>query len=136
MVLKGSERETFLRLLTFNGECFEALWPALTRLRNVRDRGYRLLLGVYAKLYNVYTMISDDEEFYRLGKPISLDATKTLVGMLRDALWEVLWVERGPDGSPYEQMAPLDEYVDAEMWHACSSALSRLHDRNGRHQFV
>ena len=136
MVLKGSERETFLRLLTFNGECFEALWPALTRLRNVRDRGYRLLLGVYAKLYNMYTMISDDEEFYRLGKPIGLDATKTLVGMLRDALWEVLWVERGPDGSPYEQMTPLDEYVDAETWHACSSALSRLHDRNGRHQFV
>ena len=136
MVLTGSERETFLRLMTFDGACFDALWPALTRLRNVRDRGYRLLLGVYAKLYNMYTMISDDEEFYRLGKPIGLDATKTLVGMLRDALWELLWVERGPDGSPYEQMTPMDQYVDAETWHACSSALSRLHDRNGRHQFV
>ena len=135
-VLKGAEREMFMRSLTFGVDYFVRLWPALVRLRNVEDRKFRQLLGIFAKSYNMYTMISDDEEFYRLGKPLGLQETAVLVGMLRDTLWQLLWVERGPDGTPIREASIMDEYVDAETWHACSSVIARLHDRNGRQQFV
>lgn len=134
--LRGIERQTFLRALTFGTDCFGALWPALVHDKEARSRAHRRLLGVFAKFYNMYTMISDDEEFYRLGKPLNLEATKTFIAMLRDALWQLLWIERGPDGTPLDAITFSDECIDAETWYECSAALALLHDRNGRHQFV
>ena len=136
MVLKGMERDTLLRSLVFNTDCLSRLWPALSQSRNVRDRSYRRALGVFAKMYHLYTMISDDEEFYRLEKPLNMSATTQLVIMIRNVLWQLLWTERGPDGSYYEKLDFIDEYSDAETWHSCSTALARLHDRNGRQQFT
>lgn len=136
LTLRGVERQQFLRVLTFGTDCFNTLWPTLARSSNVCDRAYRRLLGVFAKFYNMYTIISDDEEFYRLGKPLGLEATTTLVTILRDALWQLLWIERGPNGTPLSATTFADECIDVETLHACSVALARLHDRNGRHQFM
>ena len=140
MVLRGAERASFTRVLTFGTDCIAQLWPALEHWRQTsgggQERSFRRALGVFAKLYNTYTAISDDEEFYRLGKPLGLEATTRLVAFLRDTLWTLLWVERGPDGTPLNALSFIDEYFEAETWHACSIALARLHDRNGRHQFM
>ena len=81
-------------------------------------------------------MISDDEEFYRLKNPLNMQETGQLVAMLRDVLWQLLWTERGPDGTCYQNLSATDEYADAETWYACSTTLAHLHDRNGRQQFT
>ncbi|ABO99445.1 predicted protein, partial [Ostreococcus lucimarinus CCE9901] len=94
MVLRGAERASFTRVLTFGTDCIAQLWPALEHWRQTsgggQERSFRRALGVFAKLYNTYTAISDDEEFYRLGKPLGLEATTRLVAFLRDTLWTLL----------------------------------------------
>jgi ubiquitin-protein ligase E3 C len=140
MVLRGAERTSFTRVLTFGTDSISRLWNALESWKAASERGqqrsFRRALSVFVTFYNTYTAISDDEEFYRLGKPLGLKATTCLVALLRDTLWTLLWVERGPDGSPLNSLSFMDEYFEAETWHACSKALARLHDLNGRHQFM
>ena len=135
-VLKGIERDTLLRTLAFGTGCLSRLWAGLVRGHNVADRSYRRNICVFAKIYHLYTMLSDDEEFYRLRNPLSMQETGHLVAMLRDVLWELLWTKRGPDGTCYEKLDAADEYADAETWYACATTLAHLHDRNGRQQFT
>jgi len=135
-VLKGMERDTLLRTLAFGTNCLNRLWTGLTRTCDVSDRSYRRNICVFAKIYHLYTMISDDEEFYRLKNPLNMQETGQLVAMLRDVLWQLLWTERGPDGTCYQDLSAADEYADAETWYACSTTLAHLHDRNGRQQFT
>lgn len=54
--------------------------------------GWLLPLSVFCPLYRHMLMIIDNEEFYEQQKPLSLQDVKALVIILKEALWQLLWV--------------------------------------------
>ena len=51
-----------------------------------------LCLSAFCPLYRQMLMITDNEEFYERQKPLSLQDVKELVSILKETLWELLWV--------------------------------------------
>ena len=51
-----------------------------------------LCLSAFCPLYRQMLMITDNEEFYEQQKPLSLQDVKELVSILKETLWELLWV--------------------------------------------
>ncbi|KAF5941575.1 hypothetical protein HYC85_019217 [Camellia sinensis] len=54
--------------------------------------GWLLPLSVFCPMYKHMLMRVDNEEFYEQEKPLSIKDIKCLVVILRQALWELLWV--------------------------------------------
>ena len=49
-------------------------------------------LSVFCPLYRQMLMITDNEEFYEQQKPLSLQDVKELVIILKETLWDLVWV--------------------------------------------
>ncbi|XP_058212296.1 E3 ubiquitin-protein ligase UPL6 isoform X3 [Rhododendron vialii] len=60
--------------------------------------GWLLPLSVFCPVYKHMLTIVDNEEFYEQEKPLSLKDIKCLIVILRQALWQLLWVN--PIASP------------------------------------
>ncbi|KAF8095457.1 hypothetical protein N665_0332s0039 [Sinapis alba] len=54
--------------------------------------GWLLPLVVFCPVYKHMLMIVDNEEFYERGKPLSLQDIRLLIIILKQALWQLLWV--------------------------------------------
>ncbi|KAL5231664.1 hypothetical protein ABZP36_030440 [Zizania latifolia] len=54
--------------------------------------GWLLPVSVFCPIYKYMLKIIDNEEFYEQEKPLSLKDLKSLVFILKKALWELLWV--------------------------------------------
>ncbi|KAG8084775.1 hypothetical protein GUJ93_ZPchr0010g7597 [Zizania palustris] len=54
--------------------------------------GWLLPVSIFCPIYKYMLKIIDNEEFYEQEKPLSLKDLKSLVFILKKALWELLWV--------------------------------------------
>ena len=55
------------------------------------DPTWRQQLGAFSEIYAVYAQTADDEEFYVIGKPLTIDESKFLVEIAKNTLWFQLW---------------------------------------------
>ncbi|XP_028115775.1 E3 ubiquitin-protein ligase UPL6-like isoform X3 [Camellia sinensis] len=105
--------------------------------------GWLLPLSVFCPVYKHMLMIVDNEEFYEQEKPLSLKDIKCLIVILRQALWQLLWVNPVAPSNLVHSSAevftlkrhPL-EFVQHRVSIVASELLSQLQDWNNRRQFT
>ncbi|XP_028080491.1 E3 ubiquitin-protein ligase UPL6-like isoform X1 [Camellia sinensis] len=105
--------------------------------------GWLLPLSVFCPVYKHMLMIVDNEEFYEQEKPLSIKDIKCLVVILRQALWQLLWVNPVTPPNPAKCTAdvftlkrhPL-EFIQHRVSIVASDLLSQLQDWNNRRQFT
>ncbi|KAL7220882.1 hypothetical protein ACSBR2_013714 [Camellia fascicularis] len=105
--------------------------------------GWLLPLSVFCPVYKHMLMIVDNEEFYEQEKPLSLKDIKCLIVILRQALWQLLWVNPVAPSNLGHSSAevftlkshPL-EFVQHRVSIVASELLSQLQDWNNRRQFT
>ncbi|KAH9545895.1 hypothetical protein CY35_12G070200 [Sphagnum magellanicum] len=126
-------------------------WPAMelvgrstteTQLSG-ESLGWMLPLSVFCPVYRVLLLSIDNEEFYELQRPIPLDDIVLLVTIVKEALWQLLWVlsSKGPTGPVQKHVTtPPRIFSSLSFRQRISSVASRvlaeLHDRNSRRQFT
>ncbi|KAA8531179.1 hypothetical protein F0562_005907 [Nyssa sinensis] len=104
--------------------------------------GWLLPLAVFCPVYKHMLMIVDNEEFYEQEKPLSLKDIRCLIVILRQALWQILWVhpvtpnlmKSASDISGLKKH-PL-EFLQHRVSIVASELLSQLQDWNNRRQFT
>ncbi|XP_058212294.1 E3 ubiquitin-protein ligase UPL6 isoform X1 [Rhododendron vialii] len=105
--------------------------------------GWLLPLSVFCPVYKHMLTIVDNEEFYEQEKPLSLKDIKCLIVILRQALWQLLWVN--PIASPNLSKSTADvfslkrhplEFIQHRVSIVASDLLSQLQDWNNRRQFT
>ncbi|KAL2634369.1 hypothetical protein R1flu_005848 [Riccia fluitans] len=126
-------------------------WPSLELIGDSSDSqlpgdllGWMLPLAVLCPVYSFLLTSTDNEEFYDKQKPLSLENLVQLVTVLKEALWQILWVmsAKAPAnsstqtlGQPAQKMfvakALRDRVADVS-----ANLLAELHDRNSRRQFA
>nr|XP_043633953.1 E3 ubiquitin-protein ligase UPL6 isoform X2 [Erigeron canadensis] len=102
--------------------------------------GWLLPLAVFCPVYKHMLMIVDNEEFYEQERPLSLSDIRVLIGILRQALWQILWLN---------PVAPMEfstntvsikknrvEFVQYRVSVVASELLSQLQDWNNRREFA
>ncbi|XP_057476367.1 E3 ubiquitin-protein ligase UPL6-like isoform X2 [Actinidia eriantha] len=134
-------------LWNFMKQCHEnqkwsALSGQLTYLPG--DSPWWLLpLSVFCPVYKHMLMIVDNEEFYEQEKPLSLKDIRYLIVILRQALWQLLWVN--PVAPPNLAQSTADvftlkrhpqEFIQHRVSIVASDLLSQLQDWNNRRQFT
>ncbi|GAB4825610.1 E3 ubiquitin-protein ligase upl6 [Ancistrocladus abbreviatus] len=105
--------------------------------------GWLLPLAVFCPVYKHMLMIVDNEEFYEQEKPLSLRDIRSLIVILRQALWQLLWVnpptpsilgKNTLEGLAYRKQ-PV-EFLQQRVSIVSSELLSQLQDWNNRRQFA
>ncbi|KAH9311826.1 hypothetical protein KI387_026861, partial [Taxus chinensis] len=121
-------------------------WPstaALTGFCPGDAPGWMLPLSVFCPVYRHMLMIIDNEEFYEQQKPLSLHDIKDLVIILKEALWQLLWVL--PSKATAAQKAVLSESsqkrfslisIQEKVSTVAAELLAQLQDWNSRRQFT
>jgi ubiquitin-protein ligase E3 C len=143
-VLRGKDRVYFLASFAFQcADIMRNLWLSVSRqyAKNpkdtIRDPKWREQLGAFSEIYAVHAQTADDEEFYVIGKPLTIDESKFLVEIAKNTLWFQLWEDPfsnsgGSNGSNNNRtMRTEDCQIEAT-----ASVLQNLFDRNGRRQFA
>ncbi|KAG8658925.1 hypothetical protein MANES_03G208600v8 [Manihot esculenta] len=105
--------------------------------------GWLLPLAVFCPVYKHMLMIVDNEEFYEQEKPLSLKDIRCLIIILRQALWQLLWVNpmahnnavKQITNSPASKRNPV-ESIKQRVSDVASELLSQLQDWNNRRQFT
>ncbi|KAJ4822903.1 E3 ubiquitin-protein ligase upl6 [Turnera subulata] len=105
--------------------------------------GWLLPLAVFCPVYKHMLTIIDNEEFYEHQKPLSFEDIRHLLVILRQTLWQLLWVN--PVGqsnsnkpvtiSSIRKRNPI-ESVKLKVSIVASELLSQLQDWNNRRQFT
>ncbi|KAL7178360.1 hypothetical protein ACSBR2_031501 [Camellia fascicularis] len=105
--------------------------------------GWLLPLSVFCPVYKHMLMRVDNEEFYEQEKPLSIKYIKCLVVILRQALWELLWVNPVTPPNLAECAADVFtlerhslEFIQHRVSVVASDLLSQLQDWNNRRQFT
>ncbi|XP_057472155.1 LOW QUALITY PROTEIN: E3 ubiquitin-protein ligase UPL6-like [Actinidia eriantha] len=105
--------------------------------------GWLLPLSVFCPVYKHMLMIVDNEEFYEQEKPLSLKDISCLIVILRQALWQLLWVN--PVTPPNLVRSTTDvftlkqhpqEFIQHRVSIVASDLLSQLQDWNNRREFT
>ncbi|KAK3029605.1 hypothetical protein RJ639_037922, partial [Escallonia herrerae] len=101
--------------------------------------GWLLPLAVFCPVYKHMLMIVHNEEFYEQDKPLSLKDIRCLVVILRQALWQLLWLNPVPL-KPTMDVSALKkhpvEFIQHRVSIVASELLSQLQDWNNRRQFT
>ncbi|GAV71666.1 HECT domain-containing protein [Cephalotus follicularis] len=105
--------------------------------------GWLLPLSVFCPVYKHMLMIVDNEEFYEQEKPLSLKDIRCLVVILRQALWQLLWLNPTTQPNSGKSVAngsghkrhPV-EFIQHRVSIVASELLSQLQDWNNRRQFA
>ncbi|GMH28043.1 hypothetical protein Nepgr_029886 [Nepenthes gracilis] len=105
--------------------------------------GWLLPLAVFCPIYKHMLMIVDNEEFYEQEKPLSLKDIRYLIVILRQALWQLLWMNPSIPTNPVKYTSeglvhrrqPL-EFLQHRVSTVASELLSQLQDWNNRRQFI
>ncbi|KAJ4871977.1 E3 ubiquitin-protein ligase UPL6 [Raphanus sativus] len=99
--------ERIMTVLAYRTELVAVLWNYMKRchenqkwssMPSVLDYlptdspGWLLPLVVFCPVYKHMLTIVDNEEFYERGKPLSLQDIRLLIIILKQALWQLLWV--------------------------------------------
>ncbi|XP_058000848.1 E3 ubiquitin-protein ligase UPL6 isoform X2 [Hevea brasiliensis] len=105
--------------------------------------GWLLPLAVFCPVYKHMLMIVDNEEFYEQEKPLSLKDIRCLIIILRQALWQLLWVNPMAHNNAVKQMMNTSAYrrnpvesIKHRVSVVASELLSQLQDWNNRRQFT
>ncbi|KAK9288799.1 hypothetical protein L1049_017264 [Liquidambar formosana] len=104
--------------------------------------GWLLPLAVFCPVYKHMLMIVDNEEFYEQEKPLSLKDIRCLIIILRQALWQLLWVNpttsnlvKSVTDISAHRRNPV-ELIQHRVGIVVSELLSQLQDWNNRRQFT
>ncbi|MBA0780443.1 hypothetical protein Gotri_004539 [Gossypium trilobum] len=105
--------------------------------------GWLLPLAVFCPVYKHMLMIVDNEEFYEQEKPLSLKDVRCLIVILRQALWQLLWVIPSVHPTCGKSISntsahkrQLVETIQNRVGTVVSELLSQLQDWNNRRQFT
>ncbi|GLT31999.1 hypothetical protein SLA2020_066960 [Shorea laevis] len=102
-----------------------------------------LPLVVFCTVYKYKLMIVDDKEFYEKGKPLSLYDVKYLIKILREALWQLLWLNPTAQPNPAKSASHSSlltrqsvEIIQGRIVTIVSEVLTQLQDWNNRREFT
>eukprot|EP00262_Sarcandra_glabra_P021052 TRINITY_DN8660_c0_g1_i1.p1 TRINITY_DN8660_c0_g1~~TRINITY_DN8660_c0_g1_i1.p1 ORF type:complete len:1037 (+),score=192.54 TRINITY_DN8660_c0_g1_i1:201-3311(+) len=121
-------------------------WPSLSELTAYLSGdapGWLLSLAVFCPVYKHMLMIVDNEEFYEQEKPLSLEDLRGLIIILKQSLWQLLWVI--PAKLPTLQKSAANrasskrlsvEFLQHRVGVVTSDLLTQLQDRNNRREFT
>ncbi|KAK8661860.1 hypothetical protein V6N13_091450 [Hibiscus sabdariffa] len=105
--------------------------------------GWLLPLSVFCPVYKHMLMIVDNEEFYEQEKPLSLKDVRCLIVILRQALWQLLWVFPSAHPSSGKNISNTSahkrhpvEAIHKRVGTVVSELMSQLQDWNNRRQFT
>ncbi|XP_019419938.1 PREDICTED: E3 ubiquitin-protein ligase UPL6-like isoform X2 [Lupinus angustifolius] len=102
-----------------------------------------LPLAVFCPVYKHVLMILDNEEYYEQEKPLSLKDIRSLIILLRQVLWQLLWVNHTSSANSVKSV-PVSisskrqsvEAIQKRVSIVVSELLSQLQDWNNRRQFT
>ncbi|XP_061360254.1 E3 ubiquitin-protein ligase UPL6-like isoform X2 [Gastrolobium bilobum] len=105
--------------------------------------GWLLPLAVFCPVYKHMLMIVDNEEFYEQEKPLSLKDIRSLIIILRQALWQLLWVNHTTSANSVKSVPVSSaskrqsvQAIQQRVSVVVSELLSQLQDWNNRRQFT
>lgn len=121
-------------------------WPSMEALAEFFPGdapGWLLPLSVFCPLYRHMLMIIDNEEFYEQQKPLPLQDVKALVIILKEALWQLLWVIPSKTSTPQktvhsgsnQKRFPLQS-IRERVSTVAAELLAQLQDWNCRREFT
>lgn len=150
--------ERIMTVLAYRTELVSILWKFMKRCHETQNwsalsghlaylpadaPGWLLPLSVFCPVYKHMLMIVDNEEFYEQEKPLSLKDMKCLIIILRQALWQLLWVNpvsppnlAKPTAEVFSLKKQPLEFSQHRVAHVASDLLSQLQDWNSRRQFT
>ncbi|WCJ23245.1 E3 ubiquitin-protein ligase UPL6 [Euphorbia peplus] len=146
--------ERIMTVLAYRTDLVRALWNFMKRCHEKQKwlalpeqfshlpadvPGWLLPLAVFCPIYKHMLMIVDNEEFYEHEKPLSLKDIRCLIIILRQALWQLLWVNPAPSNNVVKPVAYKRNPVESMKQRVnivASELLSQLQDWNNRRQFV
>ncbi|CAD5172340.1 unnamed protein product [Musa acuminata subsp. malaccensis] len=149
--------ELIMTLLAYRTELLPALWNYIKRCHeNQRwpfystltahipgdTPGWLLPLAVFCPLYKHMLKFVDTEEFYEQETPVKIKDIPSLVIIIKQALWQLLWTLHGHVSSQKSSRSLLDdkklsvELINRKARVAMSELLSQLQDWNNRRQFM
>ncbi|KAF5181478.1 E3 ubiquitin-protein ligase upl6 [Thalictrum thalictroides] len=134
-------------LWKFMKHCHEnQRWPSLSDLSANLPRdapGWLLPLAVFCPVYKHMLMIVDNEEFYEKEKPLALKDIKSLIIILRHALWQLLWMVPAKSFNLIKSTTNLSggkrlsvDFIQHRVSVVTSELLTQLEDWNNRRQFT
>ncbi|KAF7836898.1 E3 ubiquitin-protein ligase UPL6 isoform X1 [Senna tora] len=150
--------ERIMTVLAYRTEVVPMLWSFMKRCHenkkwsSLSERlsylsgdapGWLLPLAVFCPVYKHMLMIVDNEEFYEQEKPLSLKDIRSLIIILRQALWQLLWVNHNTSSNSAKSVPVSSankrqsiEVIQQRVSIVVSELLSQLQDWNNRRQFT
>ncbi|KAL2338912.1 hypothetical protein Fmac_013358 [Flemingia macrophylla] len=144
--------ERIMTVLAYRTELVPTLWNFMKQCHENQKwsshlsndaPGWLLPLAVFCPVYKHMLMIVDNEEFYEQEKPLSLKDIRNLIIILRQVLWQLLWVNHTTSANSVKSIpvssASKGQSVQAiqqRVSTVVSELLSQLQDWNNRRQFT
>ncbi|CAH1453191.1 unnamed protein product [Lactuca virosa] len=131
-------------LWSFMKRCYESQnWSSLSAMSAYLPGdafGWLLPMAVFCPVYRHMLTIVDNEEFYEQEKPLSLKDIRLLIVILRQSLWQILWLNPVAPMKFTKNNLSLKkhrvEFVQYRVSVVASELLSQLQDWNNRRQFA
>ncbi|TKY54285.1 E3 ubiquitin-protein ligase UPL6 [Spatholobus suberectus] len=144
--------ERIMTVLAYRTELVPTLWNFMKRCHENQKwssylsndaPGWLLPLAVFCPVYKHMLMIVDNEEFYEQEKPLSLKDIRSLIVILRQVLWQLLWVNHTTSGNSVKSVPVSSagkgqsvQAIQQRVSIVVSELLSQLQDWNNRRQFT
>ncbi|XP_023910665.2 E3 ubiquitin-protein ligase UPL6 [Quercus suber] len=150
--------ERIMTVLAYRTELVSVLWNFMKRCHENQkwsslsqqlsylsgdSPGWLLPLAVFCPVYKHMLTIVDNEEFYEQEKPLSLKDIRCLIIILRQALWQLLWVNPTTPSNSMKfatktssNKRHTEEFIQERVGIVASELLSQLQDWNNRRQFT
>lgn len=158
VVLNTLPIERIMTVLAYRTDLVPMLWKFMKRCQenkkwsSLSERlsylsgdapGWLLPLAVFCPVYKHMLMIVDNEEFYEQEKPLSLKDMSSLIILLKQALWQLLWVNHTSSANSVRSIPVRTsskklsiEAIQQRVSIVVSELLSQLQDWNNRRQFT
>ncbi|KAJ0238427.1 E3 ubiquitin-protein ligase UPL6 [Hirschfeldia incana] len=149
--------ERIMTVLAYRTELVAVLWnymkrchenqkwssmPSVLAYLPTDSPGWLLPLVVFCPVYKHMLTIVDNEEFYERGKPLSLQDIRLLIIILKQALWQLLWVNplvqhnSGKSVSNDLSKKKPASLIQNRVGVVVAELLSQFQDWNNRQQFT
>lgn len=150
--------ERIMTILAYRTELVPVLWNFMKRCHQNQKwlslpaqfsywlgdaPGWLLPMAVFCPVYKHMLMIVDNEEFYELEKPLSVNDIRCLIVILRQALWQLLWINPMAQSNPARSALNTNshkrqpvEAIQNRVSTVASELLSQLQDWNNRREFT
>nr|VDD52281.1 unnamed protein product [Brassica oleracea] len=149
--------ERIMTVLAYRTELVAVLWnymkrchenqkwssmPSVLAYLPADSAGWLLPLVVFCPVYKHMLTIVDNEEFYERGKPLSLQDIRLLIIILKQALWQLLWVnpltQHNSGKSVSNDLSKKNrvDLIQNRVGVVVAELLSQFQDWNNRQQFT